>query len=281
MDKLIKEKIEQLSFENCKKLSFDVLEYVQNNRELAYGAGALAVTVLVYKYGSSTRHRFFAWICNKATNMGFVEYEKLKKTLLEPIANEVSHDTKLREDKVINILEVGVGTGANFKYYPEGCHLVAVDPNPYFSQYYNENRSKFPHIKSAEIIVSKGEEMDMVESNSIDVVVMTLVLCSVEDVTKVLSQVKRVLAPGGKFYFSEHVLEWDKKNHACRRRIQLFLNNSGVWPFFFDGCHTARDPLPAMRDVGFSNIQENYFYAPAPCAIFRLLAPHLMGVATK
>lgn len=49
-------------------------------------------------------------------------------------------------------------SGTNFKFYPQGCHLVVVDPNPHFKSYYNKKRDQFPQIKSEEIIVSKGKE---------------------------------------------------------------------------------------------------------------------------
>ena len=48
-------------------------------------------------------------------------------------------------------------TGSNFQYFPDGCHLTVVDPNPNFRSYYNENRAKYPQIKSEEINVCGGK----------------------------------------------------------------------------------------------------------------------------
>ncbi|KAK7071124.1 Methyltransferase domain [Halocaridina rubra] len=279
---LIKEGVEELcTLENCRRVPRLVLNYVNPNHKFLYAsAGVLAITVIV-KYGAGIKNRYFAWLCNKCTNIKFEEYESLKRDLLKSLATLESHDPQLRIQKTIKILEVGVGAGANFKFYPVGCHLVAVDPNPHFEKYYNDKRANFPQIKSADIVVSTGEAMDMVESNSVDAVVMTLVLCSVRDVTKVISQIKRVLVPGGKFYFSEHILEFDTEKHAWRRRLQKFLTSTGIWPFIGDGCCLNRDPLPALRAVGFSDIQYKVFHGPVPVKLFAFLSPHLMGVATK
>merc|ERR1712002_408794 len=100
-------------------------------------------------------------------------------------------------------------------------------------------------------------EMDMVASNSIDAVVVTFVMCSVSNLPKFVGQIKRVLAPGGKFYFFEHVGEWNHKEHYIRWRMQNFLTSSGLWPTLLDGCHLNRDPLPTIRAVGgFASIEE-------------------------
>lgn len=48
-------------------------------------------------------------------------------------------------------------SGTNFPYYPDGSHLIVVDPNPYFVDYYNDNKKNFPNIKSENIIVSTGK----------------------------------------------------------------------------------------------------------------------------
>ncbi|XP_071521394.1 thiol S-methyltransferase TMT1B-like, partial [Panulirus ornatus] len=224
---------------------------------------------------------FFAWLSSKAIEMKFNEYEEFKKELFVSLAKDNYNDPELQKDNAISILEIGVGIGSNFSYYPDGCRLVVVDPNPYFAKYYNENRAKFPNIKSEAIIVSTGEDMDMVESNSVDVVVTTLVLCSVSDIVKVISQVKRVLVPGGRYFFIEHIQEWDQRKHRIRYYLQNILTWFGIWSFFFDGCCLNRNPLPVINAVGFTDVSFEKLYAPVPVAFMTIVSPHLRGIATK
>ena len=76
----------------------------------------------------------------------------------------------------------------------------------------------------------------MFGDNSVDAVIVTLVLCSVEDVPKVLSEVKRVLKPGGKFYFFEHVLDPNPGSFLGKMQVRSFSRfanrkkkNVGSW----------------------------------------------------
>ncbi|KAG7175849.1 Methyltransferase-like protein 7A-like 1 [Homarus americanus] len=207
--------------------------------------------------------------------------EEVKKDLFASLGAIVSHDPQLRKNKAIKILEVGVGTGVNFSHYPNGSHLTVVDPNPHFVKYYNDNRKKFPNIHSQDIIVTTGEEMDQVESNSVDVVVMTLVLCSVGHTDKILQQILRVLVPGGKFYFLEHIREFDSEKYGIRQKLQDFLTETGIWPLLFDGCCLNRDMLSAINEAGFSSVIGERFYAPISNFFFKIIQPQLKGVAEK
>ncbi|XP_045594755.2 thiol S-methyltransferase TMT1B [Procambarus clarkii] len=247
----------------------------------SYVLGGLACVILVVKYGPNVRHRYFAWLNSQAIKMKYGPYEDVKKELFVPITKIKSHDPELQKENAIRILEIGVGIGTNFTYYPDGCQLIVVDPNPYFSKYFNENRAKFPNVKSESIIISTGEDMDMVKSESVDAVVMTLVLCSVTDIAKVVSQIQRILVPGGKFFFLEHIQEWDLKKHWMRRHLQSMLTWLGIWPFVFDGCCLNRDPLPIINTIGFSNVCAERLYAPIPVAFMKVVSPHLRGIATK
>ncbi|XP_068248934.1 thiol S-methyltransferase TMT1A-like isoform X2 [Palaemon carinicauda] len=136
-------------------------------------------------------------------------------------------------------------------------------------------------LKILEIGVGTGEEMYMVPSNSVDVVVVTLVFCSVTNAQKVLKQILRVLVPGGKFYFFEHIAEFDTARHSLRKRIQSLLTNCGLWPFLFDNCHLTRDFLDELRASGFSTLKAERFHNHITHPIFQLIQPCLKGVAEK
>lgn len=250
------------------------------NNSLTIALGLVIIWVLVRK-GTDLRHRWFAFLMYQFTKEKDAKIEEVKKDLFSSLASVVSHDPELRKDKRIKILEIGVGTGVNFSHYPDGTHLVVVDPNPHFIKYYNANRKNFPKINSEDIIVTTGEKMGAVQDGSVDVVVMTLVLCSVSETEKIMQEILRILVPGGKFYFLEHIREFDAEKYFWRQKIQDFLTASRLWPFLFDGCCLNRDMLSCIESSGFSKVDGERFYAPISNVFFHLIKPHLKGVAEK
>jgi len=230
---------------------------------------------IFHAYLPDLRHRYFAWFIDRFTRQSSPAMKAFKEEALKGV-REVAG----REGGAPRILEIGVGTGANFQFFPSDCHLTVIDPNPHFKSYYDENRAKFSNIKSEEIIVGFGEDMDMVADGSVDAVVVTLVLCSVRDVEKVVSQVKRVLASGGKFFFVEHVRDWDVKS-GTRRFFQDLLTVTGVWPFFLDGCMLNRESHLQIERAGFTTVDYDKKYAPMDSFIFQLVSPMVTGVAVK
>ncbi|XP_068249227.1 thiol S-methyltransferase TMT1A-like [Palaemon carinicauda] len=259
-----------------------VADFVQTHpRTSFYGAGAVVITVLSCAFGKDVKQRIFVWINSKSDKIKGSKYNEYREKLVAPLRDLESHDPELRKEKSIKILEIGVGCGSNFKNYPKGSQLVLVDPNPHFAKQFTEKLTGDFKIKPEDIIVSTGEEMDMVPDASVDAVVVSLVLCSVSDIAKVTQQVYRVLVPGGKFLFMEHIREWDTKKYRARRFIQSLLTVTRIWPFLFEGCSLNRDPLPIIKGAGFSRVEEEYFYAPILYTVFKLCSPHVIGVATK
>lgn len=95
----------------------------------------------------------------------------------------------------LRVLEVGCGSGANFEYYPNGCKITCVDPNPHFRNYLEKSMAKNDHLVYNSFVIASGENLQVLEDNCVDAVVCTLVLCSVKDIPKVLQESKRVLRP--------------------------------------------------------------------------------------
>lgn len=95
----------------------------------------------------------------------------------------------------VALLELGCGTGANFQFYPAGCKVTCVDPNPNFEKFLAKSMAENRHLQYERFIVAYGENMKQLADNSMDVVVCTLVLCSVQSPRKVLQEVQRVLRP--------------------------------------------------------------------------------------
>ncbi|MDK2877300.1 MAG: hypothetical protein PWR06_16 [Thermoanaerobacteraceae bacterium] len=100
------------------------------------------------------------------------------------------------------VLEVGVGTGNNFPYYPPGCEVTAID----FSPGMLARARKKLHLARAPIklLEMDAQAMDFPD-NTFDTVVATCVFCSVPDPVKGLAEVKRVCKPNGKIILLEHV----------------------------------------------------------------------------
>ncbi|XP_059538836.1 N6-adenosine-methyltransferase TMT1A [Myotis daubentonii] len=171
------------------------------------------------------------------------------------------------------LLELGCGTGANFQFYPPGCRVTCVDPNPNFEKFLIKSIAENRHVQFERFVVAAGENMHPVADGSMDVVVCTLVLCSVENQERILQEVRRVLRPGGAFYFLEHVAA---EHSTWSYFWQQVLDP--VWYLLFDGCNLTRESWKAVEQAGFSKLQLQRMQAPLSVALVR---PHIYGYAVK
>jgi len=179
-----------------------------------------------------------------------------KKQLFSNLMEGKSSDNE-DSKKVFTILEIGVGTGTNLEFYPAGSKLICVDYNPAFESYFRRKcATKATHLHpDIQFVTERGEDMHSVADASVDVVVVTKVLCSVEHQDTFVREVRRVLVPGGKFYYIEHTAD---RAGSLRRRLQDVLSDSGLWPMLFHGCMLNRDPAPVIAAAGFSCVQQTH-----------------------
>lgn len=173
----------------------------------------------------------------------------------------------------LSLLELGCGTGTNFKFYPPGCRVACIDPNPNFERFLIKSIAENRHLQFERFVVSTGEDMHQVADSSVDVVVCTLVLCSVKNQDRVLQEVCRVLRPGGAFYFMEHVAA---KPSSWISFWQQVLDP--VWHLLFDGCYLSRESWKALERASFSTLKLQHLEAPLP---WELVRPHIYGYAVK
>lgn len=180
----------------------------------------------------------------------------------------------VREDllKDVNgaVLEIGAGTGANFPYYRNGARVTATEPDPYML----ERARKRAAEVTANIELQQVAAEDLPFPNdTFDFVVDTLVLCSVRDPALALSEMKRVLKPGGEMRLYEHV----RYEQGFGAFIQDVI--TPVWRWFGAGCHPNRDTGRTVREAGFEVVSERQEMAPVP----RLIPsrPHLRLVARR
>uniref|UniRef100_A0A8C9PA48 Methyltransferase type 11 domain-containing protein n=1 Tax=Spermophilus dauricus TaxID=99837 RepID=A0A8C9PA48_SPEDA len=173
----------------------------------------------------------------------------------------------------VALLELGCGTGANFQFYPAGCRITCLDPNPHFEKFLKRSMAENRHLQYERFVVAPGEDMKQVADGSMDVVVCTLVLCSVQSPKRVLQEVHRVLRPGGVLFFWEHV--------AYPRASQAFMWQhvfEPTWKHIGDGCYLTRETWKDLENAQFSEIQMEQ--QPPPLK-WLPVGPHIMGKAVK
>jgi SAM-dependent methyltransferase len=100
------------------------------------------------------------------------------------------------------VVEIGPGTGLNLAYLPRGVRYVGLEPNPHVHARIRAAARRHGH--AAEVRGAPAEASGLPDACA-DAVVSTLVLCSVDDPQAVLREVQRLLRPGGRFVFIEHV----------------------------------------------------------------------------
>lgn len=131
-------------------------------------------------------------------------YDVMMKPLEKAVLDKIRQ--KLIQEAEGTVLEIGFGTGVNIRYYPENILKIhGLDP-----KVHSEVQSKFPDIKFHE---GHAEQLPF-EDGSFDTVIATLTLCSVSDIQQVLAEIHRVLKPGGKYIFIEHILSHQQPYHT-------------------------------------------------------------------
>lgn len=173
--------------------------------------------------------------------------------------------TELSEGETI--LEIGPGAGSNLCYYPKTIHWVGIEPNPFMHAYLKQEAEKIGLIESK--IYQGFAETIPVENSCIDTVVSTHVLCSVNHLETSLKEILRILKPGGKFIFIEHIAA---KLGTPTRILQNGLNP--VWKILFDRCHVNRETGEAIAKNGFNLVKSQEFTISFP-----IVSPHIAGIA--
>lgn len=142
------------------------------------------------------------------------------------------------------VLEIGFGTGANTKLYQQNKidSLSAIDV-----KYTHATLNKF---KNKLTLIKAGAEDLPFSDNSFDTVVSTIALCSVDNLSQSIKEIRRVLKDDGRFLFVEHVLPENK-------HLANFFNKfNSSWSKHMSGCNINRKPIEELLKNGF-NLEEN------------------------
>lgn len=162
------------------------------------------------------------------------------------------------------VLEIGVGTGANFPLYGIGVRSVtALEPSG------GMNRRATRNLAGARVpirILAGDAEHLPFPGGTFDSVVTVFVLCTIPDAVKALAEARRVLVPGGRLFFLEHVRAPDPRVERWQRRLQP------VWGRLACGCVLARDTEARIAEAGFTiETLDRFWLAHVPRIVGRVI----------
>jgi ubiquinone/menaquinone biosynthesis C-methylase UbiE len=187
-------------------------------------------------------------------------------------SGQAEHRRELLECLSGRVVEVGAGNGLNFRHYPETVsELVAVEPESYLRKLAVRETENVPIAVRVEDGVADRLPF---EEASFDAGVVSLVLCSVPDQGRALSELYRVIRPGGELRFYEHVRGERPGFVRFQRAADAF------WPLVGGGCHTSRETGKAIEQAGFT-LERCRRFPFRPCFLLYPVTPHILGVARR
>lgn len=153
-----------------------------------------------------------------------------------------------------NVLEIGAGTGVNLNHYDYGkitsLTVSDYDLNPVLKKKFETLNTDY-NLETLDVMSLPYDDQ------SFDTVLVTLVFCSVKDVYKGLSEIKRVLRNDGQLIFIEHVLP----DHEPL--ISIFNMATPVWKHLAGNCHLNRDFIKSLERLEFKVEGLRKFYKTA------------------
>jgi ubiquinone/menaquinone biosynthesis C-methylase UbiE len=169
-------------------------------------------------------------------------YDRAMKSTEEAGMREIRRETLSQASG--RTVDIGAGTGLNVELYPEGVSdLVLAEPDEHML---NRLRPKVAGWgRDVEVVQAPADRLPF-DDDSFDTAVFTLVLCTVPDPTAALREAARVLRPGGKLLFVEHVRSPEPRLARWQDRLER------PWKFLGDGCHCNRDTVATLEASPFT-----------------------------
>ncbi|MFL5819508.1 MAG: class I SAM-dependent methyltransferase [Solirubrobacteraceae bacterium] len=164
-------------------------------------------------------------------------------------------------------LEIGAGTGLNLGLYPAAVsELALTEPSPHMA---TRLRSKLGPDRRARVVQASAERLPF-DDDRFDTAVATLVLCTVPEPAAALAEIARVLRPGGRFLFLEHVRAREPRLARWQDRLER------PWRLFGAGCHCNRDTAASIEasSLQIEELQRGQIPRAAP-----LVRPMIAGAA--
>lgn len=167
------------------------------------------------------------------------------------------------------VVEIGPGGGVNFEFFaPADVEWIGVEPNHF--AHARLHAAAAAHGVRARLLDGTAASIALPDGSA-DAVVSTLVLCSVPDQRAALAEVRRILRPGGRFVFVEHVAA---PRGAPLRRVQRAIR--APWRLAGGGCEPDRETARCIEQAGFSRVDVAHFPVALP-----IVGPHIAGTAHR
>lgn len=188
-------------------------------------------------------------------------------------AGLADHRRRLLAGLTGDVLEVGAGNGLNFTHYPpEVTRVLAVEPEPHLRETARTPAKQAP--VPVEVVDGVAEQLPAADA-AFDAAVVSLTLCTVPDLKQTLREIYRVLKPGGRLRFFEHV----RAETPGLARVQRLVTAT-VWPILNGGCHADRDTAAAIERAGFV-IEQPHRLGYHDTRIPFPTSPQILGAATR
>ena len=181
---------------------------------------------------------------------------------------------RLVEGLAGRVVEVGAGTGIQFRHYPPSVsEVIALEPEPTLRATAQDAARAAP--VPVRVLDGVADALPLADGAA-DAAVCAGLLCSVADPAAALRELHRVVRPGGELRFYEHVASPRGRAAALQRA----LDASGAWARANGGCHTARRTDAAIRAAGFEITRIERF-SFRPTLLDTPVAPKILGRARR
>jgi ubiquinone/menaquinone biosynthesis C-methylase UbiE len=168
------------------------------------------------------------------------------------------------------VLEIGAGTGLNFRFYRPGVDVTAIEPARALRAEAERRAASLPSGAAVRVVDARAEALPF-DAGSFDAVVVTFVLCSVDEVARALGEVRRVLRPGGTLRLAEHVVAERRTTARVQRALQP------IWAHVLGGCSLVRSTATDVERAGFDVAGLRRVALPLP----RIAEDGVVGVAVR
>ncbi len=152
-----------------------------------------------------------------------------------------------------SILDVGFGTGANFPFFDKEASIIAIEPSMPMMKKAQLKFGDLPNVRMYNYGVNDDKVDVLIEEQSLDAIVCTLVLCTINDPERALRRFNKWLKPNGRLVIMEHI----KSKHPVKGRLQELFNPA--WKVIGDGCNLTRHTDHLIESLGFLPEEKQYF----------------------